>query len=736
MPVVPPPPQPFSGQNIPGTTEKSYPTPSTDVQLVTVLESNVCDYVAQLYGTPPPQNSDPTFLLVNEMPIDWAHVKRTYVTDRNNEDTYNASENFSGDDIGYPIFVRDYIVRRANYVPRTIATALSGLVNATVTAGGSGYTSAAIVTLTGGTGSGGAVTPIISNGVVTHLAITLEGNYTVAPTITISDTGGGTGATGTVFVQPSTAILVKEQMLRQQDSPLDGLYVLVRRIYETLPGPWHYYAKNDSVLGPVSGKERPILSAGQVSSITDTTRTTYEPRGDSSVVFMEVVETNLTPGQPLAAQRYLPQWDVIERYTAQVVGYTGASGELHLTGFEGNAGVEITPVDEGAARIEIPDLDALRAALLAIHHSWQTRISVALPNVLTAVTVVWNENYGEGSDSHPASRISGVASGSALLTVSASPSATAQSSATLMPDVQTVIKYYSESGRSLQATNYTFFLFGSATEADILTKLATLIGGSPDLQFLPVFIPQSHVLTCMGQQVSIKQNADSRLSLTSNAENEAASAESGNGGQVDTGATVRPMVIPPTIHGDITLSDYSMSRTVTTSVDASCPVIASSTGAAIGPISNAPSGLSLTAVGLVTPHTLASTTPTTVPSSGLYVPETNIALADYGLLLVHAAVVDMSQLCNILAAGTLSPNIAGKFTNAGLAGGRGYYIRLVSGTTYYLWFDGSFWNVTAGSITIGTDYWQNTAMGGTLPDGTYNPHGAYTGTLTITAIIA
>lgn len=74
------------------------------------------------------------------------------------------------------------------------STAISAI---TVTAGGSGYTSAPTVTISGGGGSGATAVATITGGVVTSIAVTAGGSgYTSAPTVTISG-GGGTGATAT-----------------------------------------------------------------------------------------------------------------------------------------------------------------------------------------------------------------------------------------------------------------------------------------------------------------------------------------------------------------------------------------------------------------------------------------------------------------------------------------------------------------------------------------------------------
>lgn len=81
--------------------------------------------------------------------------------------------------------------------------ALSGV---TVTAGGTGYTSAPTVAFSGGGGSGAAAVAVIDRaGTVTAINITNPGSgYTSAPTVTLSG-GGGTGAAATAVVSAGVA---------------------------------------------------------------------------------------------------------------------------------------------------------------------------------------------------------------------------------------------------------------------------------------------------------------------------------------------------------------------------------------------------------------------------------------------------------------------------------------------------------------------------------------------------
>ena len=70
----------------------------------------------------------------------------------------------------------------------------------TLSAGGSGYTSAPTLVFTGGGGSGASATAVVGNGEVTAVAMTSGGSgYTSAPTVSFTG-GGGTGASASAAI--------------------------------------------------------------------------------------------------------------------------------------------------------------------------------------------------------------------------------------------------------------------------------------------------------------------------------------------------------------------------------------------------------------------------------------------------------------------------------------------------------------------------------------------------------
>lgn len=83
---------------------------------------------------------------------------------------------------------------------RVVSVTAGTVSSATVTAGGTGYTTAPTVAFTGGGGTGATATAAFAAGAVTTITITNGGSgYTSAPTVSLTG-GGGTGATATAAV--------------------------------------------------------------------------------------------------------------------------------------------------------------------------------------------------------------------------------------------------------------------------------------------------------------------------------------------------------------------------------------------------------------------------------------------------------------------------------------------------------------------------------------------------------
>ncbi|HBV2977840.1 TPA: right-handed parallel beta-helix repeat-containing protein [Klebsiella pneumoniae] len=139
-------------------------------------------------------------------------VKRVYV---DNEDKNNPNKMSTGIGIdiqsdlsGLPACTTPDIegVTFLNNAGHDIAFGGGRLQSIAVTAGGSGYTTAPTVTISGGGGTGALATATVSGGAVTKISVLYKGfGYTTAPTIAISG-GGGSGATATGTVSSGGVI--------------------------------------------------------------------------------------------------------------------------------------------------------------------------------------------------------------------------------------------------------------------------------------------------------------------------------------------------------------------------------------------------------------------------------------------------------------------------------------------------------------------------------------------------
>lgn len=328
-----------------GLPETSYPTPNfNDLIVIDDVPLNA-GYSPVVVGTPRPD--DATLLLVWQGPVkgdgNEKYIRRIYATSRAAQDAYNAATRYSAESASHPIFIRSYLEPRATYTAGTKGAALTRLVRLAVTAGGSGYTTAPTVSFTGGAGSGAAAVAEVQGGAVVALLLTNGGTgYTSAPTVGFTG-GGGTGATASAFIQPTTALLVKETA-DPGDGELNSLFLQVTRVYETLPGPEFSRAGFDDETGASMHTYRQRVVAGTAPNTLGDTKggeiiidSFYEP--EDSVAGTLVTVTMALPasrierasrGYPFPAQfTFIIGWDIPPTPTFRVQGpHAGVNFEL------------------------------------------------------------------------------------------------------------------------------------------------------------------------------------------------------------------------------------------------------------------------------------------------------------------------------------------------------------------------------------------------------------------------
>ncbi len=227
----------------------SWLTPNkTDQGLLEFWNTEIASYIPLDIGAAHPNARQyPNFRLGKQSPVqgDEKWTLRIWVTDETNPDWFNWAEKFSGEDNDFPIFIRTYRESRNSYTPRTKGTPLGTLFKLVVTDPGSGYTTGALPSVTFDNPIVAPTSVAIAHGVVSPDGTISEAvldfggdGYEQDVEFHVVDPINGLPASGIAYVQPQTAILVKEEAsLFPEDSPFYAQYLQVARIYETLPGP-------------------------------------------------------------------------------------------------------------------------------------------------------------------------------------------------------------------------------------------------------------------------------------------------------------------------------------------------------------------------------------------------------------------------------------------------------------------------------------------------------------------
>lgn len=251
-----------------------------------------------------------------------------FLSDELAEDTYNADIDYPGESTAVSRYIRTSHTKRQLYeATPSIAygSILTGLLSVAITAPGVNYTQASATIATGATAEA-----VCFGGAIIDWIVTNQGTgVTSGAALTI--TGDGTGATATARIQPATAVLThQEKKELPNDSPHSHDWVQIIRVYEILPGPWLPFTRWDDRFGPIQGRRRAVVNTGQVASLTQTLKKTYEARDGSSYVSWEIEEAysngSGSAGNPiypiLTSSEYGPQWKAIIGRSEQLTAST------------------------------------------------------------------------------------------------------------------------------------------------------------------------------------------------------------------------------------------------------------------------------------------------------------------------------------------------------------------------------------------------------------------------------
>lgn len=201
--------------------------------------------------------------------------ERYWATQPHTQDVYNYTQTDSSSNPDFPIFTRRYLELRDQYpaLQRASLSSFTGIYALRITNPGTGYSTdpnnpPTVAITDSGTGAGATAIAVVdpTTGAIAKLTLKTEGqSYTAATvSVTITDVAGGTGvnATAVATLQLASCVLVSEDA-QQAPAPWDSLYLLVTRVYETLPGPILYSIVPDSELGI------PVMTTEQRRAYTD-----------------------------------------------------------------------------------------------------------------------------------------------------------------------------------------------------------------------------------------------------------------------------------------------------------------------------------------------------------------------------------------------------------------------------------------------------------------------------------
>ena len=335
-----------------------------------------------------------------------------------------------------------------------------------------------------------------------------------------------------------------------------------------------------------------------------------------------------TPWPVLSGQDYDERLDLILPYTTK----TTLAG-LHL----GTARTDIKPRDQWKQDERTIDLSSVSSVLDAYVLSYPSKVNIDMPDILLGVTGVIETAFGEGNNAETGAVDTG---GSSNFSISMALRASAQSSASLIPDVTpNIVQFW---GNNLDCMHYQFFMPSgpSLTTAAILAKLAALAGST--VSGWPKFSPKSVTVTAKGEKASVQSTASSQGSASqslcgTSCPSTTSTSAGGTGFSHEKSLNLKTVRISPTIHNGFTLDGP---HTATQPISAT----ATANAVGLGPAESHTEPDSVDAEIYIGAHLNysvdASPGATTWPSSGLHLYKLDAQPFKYGYIQFHSIVVD------------------------------------------------------------------------------------------------
>jgi len=342
------------------------------------------------------------------------------------------------------------------------------------------------------------------------------------------------------------------------------------------------------------------------------------------------MSTDYKQGDVLKGQEYIPELDLVVKYTAQRI----TQGEQD--------GVERSQIDPENTKLSLKKTWAVPVeALAAFKRVMPVMISdLQIPDVLTDLGIIWSEQSGNGVSG---SGWSGSASGDSWQ-LSGQGSYGSSGSAAVVGEVYRVRKQYWT--RNLPGVGISLYLPESTTTAQIIALLDAAPFSLTGIQLWPVFKPEAITLVIHDGKVSVRSEATFGASQSYRAgdpENDIpddVTNESTSGGSksVDYAPSVSVVEIPPTLHGGFTLADSNeksaeSSATLDAITSEDFPHVELPENAGVAKVK-----------GTITPKTIAATAQTTVPVTGQYITDIKCQPFRWNYMTVYIEVLDATVL--------------------------------------------------------------------------------------------
>lgn len=336
-----------------------------------------------------------------------------------------------------------------------------------------------------------------------------------------------------------------------------------------------------------------------------------------------------TPGSQVSSTR---NGQYLDRQTGISQPFTEKDEQVAIAiGLIGTADVEITPTDRNSSLVRTVSIPV--AQLISYSRTFVTTGPVDLPDTLSTPVGIFETNSGEGESTETATGASVGTNPNLSMSITGS----AQSSAAIIPDLQILVQPHAQSNMPL--LKVLFYSAESDTMADILTRLTAIVGAS--VTAWPRFDSSKAPIafTLKGQQASIAAGATVKQTESAG-DTDTYIASSGVNDSYQLGSSVKSIIVPPTIHEALTISDIadsiSIDATATATIDAA---------------TNWP-GLTQTKTvtgevhASITPGSVGATTPVSViPSSGKNLYRLEGELSPYaGYNTQYAIIFDFAEL--------------------------------------------------------------------------------------------